>query len=378
MSTRPPAHARRNLVGGVGAAVSMLAAGAASAPAAAEFPAPEIAQAPRSYLCRRTTDAIVVDGRLTDDGWGRAPWTADFVDIRGDAYAAPRHRTRAKLLWDDEHLYVAAVMEEPHVWATLTERDAVIFHDNDFEVFIDPDGDTHAYYELEVNALGTEWDLLIVKPYRDGGPAVHAWDIAGLASAVHVDGTLNDPTDVDEGWSIEIAFPWAILRECAGRSSPPTAGDQWRLNFSRVQWRLDVAGGGYRKQVDPESGDPLPEDNWVWSPQGLVNMHYPEMWGIVEFAPPGAPPDATAAPDPHAAVRAALSRVYYAQRTFRSREGHWAGDVDALGLSAPPVPGVPWPPALTATPLGFECRLEIPGGAATILEDGRLWTEPDR
>jgi hypothetical protein len=74
-----------------------------------------------------------------------------------------------KMVWDDEYLYVAAEMEEPDIWATLTERDSVIFHDNDFEVFIDPDGDTHAYYELEVNALATAWDLMLLKPYRDGG-----------------------------------------------------------------------------------------------------------------------------------------------------------------------------------------------------------------
>ena len=84
------------------------------------------------------------------------------------------------MLWDDSRFYVSAMLEEPHVWGTLVERDSVIYHDNDFELFIDPDGDTHEYYELEINALGTEWDLLLVKPYRDGGPAVHEWDIAGL------------------------------------------------------------------------------------------------------------------------------------------------------------------------------------------------------
>ena len=25
------------------------------------------------------------------------------------------------------------------------------------------------------------------------------------------------------------------------------------------------------------------EDNWVWSPQGLVDMHVPERWGVVQF-----------------------------------------------------------------------------------------------
>ena len=42
--------------------------------------------------------------------------------------------------------------------------------------------------------------------------------------------------------------------------------------------------GRYVKLTDPETGDPLPEHNWVWSPQGLIAMHYPEMWGEVLFA----------------------------------------------------------------------------------------------
>ena len=65
----------------------------------------------------------------------------DFQDIEGDKKPRPRFRTRAKMLWDDQFFYVAAELEEPHVWATLTKHDSVIFHDNDFEIFIDPDGD---------------------------------------------------------------------------------------------------------------------------------------------------------------------------------------------------------------------------------------------
>ena len=103
-----------------------------------------------------------VDGRLGESAWAAAAWSDQFVDIEGDAAPPPRFRTRAKMLWDDEYFYVAAEMEEPDVWGTLTDRDAVIFHDNDFEAFIDSDGDTHAYYELEVNALGTPWDLMLI------------------------------------------------------------------------------------------------------------------------------------------------------------------------------------------------------------------------
>src|SRR5215218_7202827 len=46
------------------------------------------------------------------------------------------------MLWDDEYFYVAADLEEAHVWATLTKLDAVIFNDPDFEVFIDPNAES--------------------------------------------------------------------------------------------------------------------------------------------------------------------------------------------------------------------------------------------
>jgi hypothetical protein len=125
---------------------------------------------PQGYVCYHTTGPLTIDGRLDEADWQHAAWTRDFQDIEGDAKPAPRFRTRAKMLWDDDYFYVGAELEEPHVWATLTNHDAIIFQDNDFEVFIDPDGDRHEYYEIEINALNTEWDLLLKKPYISGGP----------------------------------------------------------------------------------------------------------------------------------------------------------------------------------------------------------------
>ena len=233
---------------------------------------------PKSYLCRRSPRPIAVTGRGDDPAWASADWTDDFVDIEGDAKPRPRFRTRAKLLWDDRFLYVHAELEEPHVWATLTERNSVVFHDNDFEVFIDPDGDGANYYEFEVNALNTVWELTLVKRYTHGGPAVHGTNLPGLVSAVHVDGTLNDPTDTDRGWSVEIAFPFAGLAKHGGRT-PPRPDDVWRVNFSRVQWTHGIIDGRYVKPPREQ----VPEDNWVWSPQGLIDMHQPEHWGYLTF-----------------------------------------------------------------------------------------------
>src|SRR5262249_53510417 len=105
---------------------------------------------PPGYVCYRAAKPITIDGKLDDPAWQCAPWTADFVDIEGPAKPKPRFRTRVKMLWDERYLYIGAELEEPHVWGTLTKHDSVIFNDNDFEVFLDANGDNHCYGEVEI------------------------------------------------------------------------------------------------------------------------------------------------------------------------------------------------------------------------------------
>ncbi len=238
---------------------------------------------PRHYTAPYAVHAPAIDGRLNDPAWRRARWSAWFVDIEGSARPAPRLRTRIKMVWDSTALYVAAQLQEPDLWATLTEHDAVIFRDNDFEVFIDPDGDQLNYFEIEINALNTVWDLFLAKPYRFGGHARNEWNAAGLRSAVHLAGTLNDPSDRDSGWSVELAIPFADLRQPEIVTPVPKAGDTWRINFSRVEWPLRAENGRYVKAQEPSDSLPHPESNWVWSAQDTLNMHVPERWGFLTF-----------------------------------------------------------------------------------------------
>ena len=215
--------------------------------------------APARYVCYRADVAPVVDGQLGDPVWQRTPWTTDFVDIEGGDRARPRLRTRAKMLWDDTYFYVSAEMEEPDVWGTLTDRDAIIYNDNDIELFIDPDGDTVNYYELEANPLGTVFNLLLPHTYRDGGPAIIGWDISGLKLAVGVRGTVNTPGDTDEAWTVEMAVPWRILLR--GRSRAAAAAPRRTVAREFLPRRMAVRRAG--RPLRAEGGPCHREDRAV-------------------------------------------------------------------------------------------------------------------
>jgi hypothetical protein len=315
-------------------AAATMRAAAQAAPGEQVMPPPAGREAPpqiRTYLAPRAAGPITIDGRLDEAAWRRAPWTARFTDIEGALRPRPPLATRVRMLWDDRCWYIAAELEEPDLWATIRERDAVIFHENDFELFVDPSGSTQRYFEIELNALATVWDLFLPKPYRDGGQAVNGWDAAGLRVAVALRGTLNDPDDRDRGWTVELAIPWAAFADSPGVSLPPRPGDQWRVNFSRVEWDRDVVAGEYRPRRDPAAGRLLPEHNWVWSPQGVVNMHLPEMWGLVQFGGNRLRRDPV-----NDTARWALRRVYYAEREFHRAHGAFTGHLADLALTRLP------------------------------------------
>ena len=200
-----------------------------------------------------------------------------------------------------------------------------------------------------------------MKPYRDGGPALNEWEIPGLKTGVHVRGTLNDPTDEDDGWSVEIAMPWSVLAEFTAMASPPRDGDRWRVNFSRVQWQHRIVDGRYEKVPGTK------EDNWVWSPQGVIDMHRPERWGDVRFST--APVGSVAfRPDPARPARDFLHLVY--ERYARS--------VEELGFDASPEPSL----LIEPTEEGYTASVVVsaldgePARRWTIRQDSLIRAEP--
>lgn len=277
---------------------------------------------PLVYSALKIFEPILIDGK-EDPVWQRAPWSSEFIDIEGSHQQTPSYSTRFKMLWDDNNLYILAVLQEPHIWATLKQRDAIIYHDNDFEVFIKPKHSAPWYYEIEVNALNTIMDLMMPKPYRFGGQALLQWDVKNLQSAVHIEGSLNSPKDIDQQWTVEMAIPFASLAHFAGPQRP-SPNDYWRINFSRVQWQHDIFHGSYfKKKIDNK---PLPENNWVWSPIGVINMHLPERWGFLHFSCDQEP----AQLPPYYRIEKMAWNIHYLQNIHKHKHQSFTSDIKLL------------------------------------------------
>lgn len=328
------------------------------------------AQAPRSYIAYKTSEEIEIDGKGQESAWEKAPWSADFIDIEGEK--TPTYKTNVKMLWDEDYLYFLAEMEEPHVWGTLKQRDTVIFYNNDFEIFIDPDGDTHNYMEFEMNALNTVWDLFVVKPYREPAPVLDSWDIQGLKTAVNIEGTLNDPTNKDKGWSVEIAIPWEVLKEANTHNEVPK-NEFWRINFSRVNWDFQLEEKTYSRKKD-EKGNYLPEYNWVWSPQGVINMHEPEHWGYVYFSTKEVGEKDSFVIPKDEKIRWFLYDLYRKQKAFQRENKSWATDMKELVEKPVKIDEVTLQPRLENHLTGWNISVKSPFTAAlyNITQDGKF------
>lgn len=193
------------------------------------------------YTVHRTAHPPVIDGDLSDRAWAEAT----PVTLVGSFDGRPTQtRTTARLLYDDHFLYVAFDAQDPDVWGTLLNRDDAIYNEEAVEVFLDANADGKTYNELEVSPNNTQFDAYF--PARRQGMDL-SWD-SQMRSAVKVQGTLNNPDDVDQGWTVEVAIPFDRLAEVP--HLPPQKGDKWRFNLYRLEHLQ-------RRQVEGQAFSPL-------------------------------------------------------------------------------------------------------------------------
>jgi len=193
------------------------------------------------YLVTRAAKAPTIDGVLDEAAWKGAR----AVVLRGSFDGRPvQLRTEARLVYDDANLYVAFDVEDPDLWGTLRNRDDPIYEQEVVEVFLDANADGRTYNELQVSPHNVIFDAYF--PARRQGMD-RSWD-SGMKTALKVRGTLDDPSDKDQGWTVEMQIPFARLAEVP--HVPPQKGDRWRFNL----YRLEHPG---RRAVEGQAFSPL-------------------------------------------------------------------------------------------------------------------------
>lgn len=228
---------------------------------------------PRQVLVPPTTAPPIVDGKLDDVAWRQATtlsldWRFHPANAPALVALTPTVRTTVRLLWDKQFLYVGFECEDPDVWSTHTGRDAYVWEGEAVEVYLDPSGKGQNYKEIDLNPLGALIDLNTPEA-RNGDPGDvlqnARWNAIGLRWGVSVDGTVNDRTDRDRGWSAELAIP---LREILPEGEQVYVGDAWRAQFYRIE--------------RPKDSTDATAEFLAWSPTDT--FHRPERFGLLRFA----------------------------------------------------------------------------------------------
>jgi hypothetical protein len=192
----------------------------------------------RNIPCHRAVGKIVLDGKLNEPAWERAYELYDFR-IPPDG-KKPRHPSSARLLWDDEFLYLGVVMEDFDIYGLKKERDSATWEDDVCELFLKPSDVEPAYYEIHVTPLGTILDILIARRGAAGNiDRWKDWD-SQIKVGIAISGTVNNWKDRDKGWIVEAAIPWSSF---AGTAPKPQLGDRWRFAICRYDYSVYLDEG---------------------------------------------------------------------------------------------------------------------------------------
>jgi len=206
--------------------------------------------------------APVIDGRLDDEAWTKAEPIILVDTVTGKPVTK---RTVAKMCWDDIHLYISFECEDEDIWGTFTKHDEWVFTEEVVEAFLCPTCDINRYFEINVSPRNVvfDGDLQLVNGQHPGVAAMMGWDCKDLRTAVVVDGTLDDRTDKDRGWTVEMAIPFESLRR-----QTPKPGERWRGNL----YRIDLT--------------PPPAEYQAWSPTFVTpaSFHVSTRFGTIFFA----------------------------------------------------------------------------------------------
>ncbi len=206
----------------------------------------------KTYKCNFTSQPVKLDGKLDDPVWKKAeklwgftryPYLEWSRQPEARKYAEARRepaesRTEVMMLWDEKYLYVGAKLYDKDLFSLLKKHDAMLCYDDVFEIFYRPSLKSHEYYELHVNPNNANLDIFYWR--RFAGFAGEMKYSSNMKSAVQLKGTLNNPDDVDEYWTLEVKIPFAGVNFTGGK--PPKPGDKWTFTVCRYDYSVHLPG----------------------------------------------------------------------------------------------------------------------------------------
>lgn len=257
--------------------------------------------------------SIKIDGKLDDSAWEMAPSSGSFVNVSSGAPVdSGPVQGRARLLWDEKHLYLGFEVTDKDIVGTFEKnaKDPHLWTKDCVEIMIDPDGDgdNKDYYEIQVNpqnlVFDSQFDDYNLPKGGENGPFGNQDWSAKLTSAVVVNGTLDKSEDEDQGYSVEIQIPWASFGKA--KQAPPELGQTWRVNLYAMQNNGGVAWSPILKQGNFHKASRFGRVLWASKDWAGPAADSPQAAAAVASAPSGeseaaggakATPPATAIPE---------------------------------------------------------------------------------
>jgi hypothetical protein len=184
----------------------------------------------REAVCRWAATAPKIDGKLDDPVWEVAAVIDRFPAFWRNVDNGTG--TRARLLWDQDALYLAATMADSELRSFGTKRNDTLWEGDVFELFFKPSAHLPRYYEFQVNPKSVILDL----PFPERGAPfakIAALPPLGFTAVAVADGTVDRPGDQDRGWTVEGRIPWTAFALSGGRPEP---GARWLFALCRYDY----------------------------------------------------------------------------------------------------------------------------------------------
>ena len=330
---------------------------------------------PKTYSIQQLPNPPVIDGVIDKQEWGKIPWSSPFVSELKNGSTENAFTTKFKIGKSKDSLFFAALVYDPHIWGVNDLCESYFFDDNFIELYVDDDNDEFDYAVLKVNALGKFCGEYRKRNYDKPIARFSLLENSIARCKVDVEGTVNNPKDIDDYWTVECAIPLNLKIDSIQVLNPQTS---WNVNVQRKQWPYSIVGGLYKKMLNPETGKKYQGEQWVWSFMNENSIHTPELWGQWIFDSSQHGSEGLNRLQLENQIKWELRNIYYAQQIHHQKHNRYAHKVAGLKDIGLKLSELKYKPNINACKNRFVAFIsdEKSSSSFFINQEGKVWIEP--